>query len=461
MWFWLVLAPGLISRWFHRCVLQQRYSVARRLAQIIRWLHPADGWRQQPALLDALALAQRGELPAALEILQRQQNIKSGIGMDLVAAIHSHRLTNQWEELSRLLAGSEQAARNPSFLHWWLRAKGETGDVPGLVEHYDRHQPQIGKIMPPASRDLCRLSLFAFCGRRAAVERLFAGSLAEAPASIREFWLATADLAAGNTEAAKHQLEQLLPAADLPLRLAIERRLASRSQPPPLLDERAEQVLAEATREHGQDESFGAPRSLFSRQARATQMLILVNGFMFAVEMSLGGGSNPETLYRLGALYPPAVQAGEWWRLIAAFFLHYGWLHLTMNMLALWVLGPFAEFALGARRFLFVYLLSGAGSMAAVLWFSASEQVTLGASGAIMGLVGATGALMLRGWRRENAPIARRRLAATASIVAMQTAFDWMVPQVSMTGHLSGAGIGFVAALALRDRLGAKPGRRK
>jgi rhomboid protease GluP len=81
------------------------------------------------------------------------------------------------------------------------------------------------------------------------------------------------------------------------------------------------------------------------------------------------------------------------------------------------------------------------------------EQLMVGASGCIMGLVGATGALMLRGWLREKALAARKRLIAVLLIVAMQSAFDSLVPQVSMTAHLSGAFIGFAATMILRDRL--------
>src|SRR5262249_55942776 len=157
-------------------------------------------------------------------------------------------------------------------------------------------------------------------------------------------------------------------------------------------------------------------------------------------------------LFRLGALFPPAVRAGDWWRLFAALFLHYGTLHLSMNMFALWVLGPFTEFALGLRKFLLVYLLAGIGSMAVVLelWSGPEgRQMTVGASGCVMGLIGATAALMLRGWLRENARLAKRRLIVMVFIVATQTLFDAMVPQVSMAAHLSGAFIGFIGTIFL------------
>ncbi len=180
-----------------------------------------------------------------------------------------------------------------------------------------------------------------------------------------------------------------------------------------------------------------------------------LNVFMFAAETCMGGGTDPRVLYRLGALLPPAVRAGEWWRMITAAFLHFGALHLTMNMLGLWILGPFVEFALGFRRFVLVFLLTGIGSMAVIMALSSTDDpqsLTVGASGGIMGLVGATGALMLRGWLLEGAHVAKRRLVLVLMIVAMQTLFDSVVPQVSMTAHLSGTVIGFAATMLLQHR---------
>ncbi len=125
-----------------------------------------------------------------------------------------------------------------------------------------------------------------------------------------------------------------------------------------------------------------------------------------------------------------------------------------MNMLALWVLGPFVEFALGFWRYLVVYLAAGIGSMGVVTLLSPPESAEwlVGASGAIMGIVGATGALMLRGWRGTGAGMAKRRLISVAVIIVVQTIFDNMVPQISGTAHLSGAAIGFAVCLLLRDR---------
>ena len=454
MWFVLVLFPSLLLRWQHRQFLQQRYASARRLATIVSWLHPADGWRQQPEIIRALELAQQGDLSAASEVLRRFQGAQSLIGLAAVANLY--RLTNQWEQLlawERQLPGGLE--RYPQLLSVSLRAYGETGDRRGLVQLYERNKARIARLVPAASRDMCRLMLFAFYGQVDAVQRLMAGSLSILPASGQQFWLATTDLAAGATESGKKQLEALLPEAGPAVRLAIERRLSRIGitlEPP---DPSAQGIIAEAARDQTHDEQFGASRSLFSKQARATQILIVLNVLVFLAETLSGGATNPETLYRLGAMFPPAVFAGAWWRLVAALFLHWGSLHLVMNMIGLWILGPFTEFALGIRQYLLVYLLSGIGSMGALLLLAAAgrngDQLVVGASGCIMGLVGATGALMLRGWLREKALSAKRRLIAMLLIIAMQTTFDSLVPQVSMTAHLSGALIGFIATLALRQ----------
>jgi rhomboid protease GluP len=459
LWLGLVLLPGLTSRIYQRRFLQQRYADASRVARVISWLHPMDGWREQPRIVHALELAQNGDMAAAVQILDRYREIKSMVG--ITARVHFYWLTDDWAGFLKWHEEHREIVRHqPQLLSFLLRAKGETGDVRGMVDLYASQKEQIRKLIPALARDMVRLPLFAFCGRRAEVERLFSGNLVALPASTRDFWLATADQATGNTESARKEFERLQPSADASLRLAIQRRLARSAVAVLPLDPSAEQIVEDAAREHGHDEKFGARRTLFSRHARATQILIVLNLLMFAAETSFGGGENLDTLYRLGAFFPPSVRAGEWWRLVSALFLHFGWLHLAMNMGALWLLGPFMEYALGFRRYLLAYLASGIGSMGVVMALSsgaANDQLTVGASGCIMGLVGATGAIMLRGWRREKAFTAKRRLGVVVLVVVVQTLFDSMVPQVSMTAHLSGALIGFLVTLRLRDRLAQLP----
>ncbi len=90
------------------------------------------------------------------------------------------------------------------------------------------------------------------------------------------------------------------------------------------------------------------------------------------------------------------VTHGEWWRLITAAFLHYGPLHLGLNMLALYWYGPVLEQIIGRWRYLLLYLVAGLAGSAGALYVSPND-ITVGASGAIFGVLGALLVLERRG----------------------------------------------------------------
>jgi rhomboid protease GluP len=98
-------------------------------------------------------------------------------------------------------------------------------------------------------------------------------------------------------------------------------------------------------------------------------------------------GSN-WAVFMLG-LHPPAVASGDWWRLITATFLHGSLLHLGFNMLALWILGTQIEIFMGSKKFLLLYVGSALGGSLASFYFSPAATFSIGASGAIFGLMGA------------------------------------------------------------------------
>src|SRR5206468_7460612 len=136
-----------------------------------------------------------------------------------------------------------------------------------------------------------------------------------------------------------------------------------------------------------------------STGAYVTKILIALNVGIYLLELALGGDINGtgNRIYERGALVINAQYAdgslagvahGEWWRLITAAFLHYGPIHLGLNMLVLWFIGPALEEYFGRWRYLLLYLVSGlAGSAGALL--VTPNSPTVGASGAIWGLMGA------------------------------------------------------------------------
>jgi len=187
------------------------------------------------------------------------------------------------------------------------------------------------------------------------------------------------------------------------------------------------------------------------RSAPAVLALIVANVLAFLFEISVGNWNDPGFFHRIGALEPYAVVGhGEYWRLFTALFLHGGFLHLAFNLFALYVLGPPLERSIGAIRFITCYLISGLASSAGVV---ALNQVGLihvtdviGASGCIMGVVGAWAGFLLR---HHHAPFARQRLANIGLIVVIQIAFDLSTPQVSTAAHLCGLVAGFFLGLIL------------
>ena len=140
-------------------------------------------------------------------------------------------------------------------------------------------------------------------------------------------------------------------------------------------------------------------------------------------------------------LYGPAVAAGEWWRLVTSGFLHSGLLHIGFNMFALYILGPGLERVLGRVRFVGVYLAGlTAASLGALLVSPAA--LTVGASGAIFGLMGAT----IIGQRASGINPWRSGIIGW---VVINLIFTVAVPGISIGGHLGGLAGGLIAGVIL------------
>ncbi|WP_319420964.1 rhomboid family intramembrane serine protease [Pleurocapsa sp. FMAR1] len=190
------------------------------------------------------------------------------------------------------------------------------------------------------------------------------------------------------------------------------------------------------------------------RIAHTTYILIALNILVYGLEIKFGGSENLVTLEYLGALIPEKVLAGEWWRLIEANFLHYNSIHLATNMLSLFFLGRLVELSLGSKSYLTIYFFSGVGSMLTFSLLSfrlgLDNVLLVGASAAIMGLMGAILAISLHIWlRKRYSPTAKRRLWQVILIVLVQFIFDNLVPQVSFHSHLFGFIIGFLISSIL------------
>ncbi len=147
-----------------------------------------------------------------------------------------------------------------------------------------------------------------------------------------------------------------------------------------------------------------------------------------------------------GGIYLPAVMAGQWWRLITAMFIHDGPVHLASNMLGLFALGSMLERMLGKKRFLIVYFLSGIGGNIFVLLadsFRAISHYTIGASGAVLGMLGALLAISVKGRKKTGRSYTKRVLFACILMLIPST------PNVSLSAHFGGLLSGFAVTFIL------------
>ncbi|TMA15183.1 MAG: rhomboid family intramembrane serine protease [Deltaproteobacteria bacterium] len=151
-----------------------------------------------------------------------------------------------------------------------------------------------------------------------------------------------------------------------------------------------------------------------------TWALLIVLGVAFLAEALVGRDpavENSVALFRLGALYAPAVRDGDIWRIGSYALLHIGWVHLLVNAYALWILAPQLEITFGSNQTLGLFCATAiAGGGASALWsaYSGSARLAAGASGGIFGLFGATVALYFRVRKGLPEPVRRGIIRAIA-----------------------------------------------
>ena len=177
--------------------------------------------------------------------------------------------------------------------------------------------------------------------------------------------------------------------------------------------------------------------------ALVTKTLLGINVAVFLISIAQGsGGFEPaQSFINRWALNGFAVSEGEWYRLITSAFLHASVIHIAFNMLMLWWFGQALESALGRGRFLGVYFVSALAGSAGALLLSGEFVNTVGASGAVFGILGA--GLVLE--RKQVYVFGGGALF----VVILNVAFTFAVSNISIGGHLGGLAGGMLAMLAL------------
>lgn len=171
--------------------------------------------------------------------------------------------------------------------------------------------------------------------------------------------------------------------------------------------------------------------------AIVTKVIIGVNAALFLVELVVG----IDLIAGNWGMSPLAISAGgEWWRMLTAAFLHGSFLHIGFNMYVLWVIGPTLESLFGHLRFLVLYIAAAIGGSVASYAFSPLQTISVGASGAVFGLMAA---LIVAGHHLK------KDVTQVVVLLAINVVIGFLVPNIDWRAHLGGAAVGALIAAVM------------
>lgn len=471
--FWLVfiIIPTLVGKVISQKSMRQQYDQALRWSYVLYWMHPTPNFRNNIITCKSMLALQQGDFDESKRLLESIVSKETSPGQYSTYMLYYQH--GHWQELLSWLTEHyppEKLRRDGSMVLILIRTLGEIGQPGRMIDTYQQYKPILQSRIYRSIRANCLLFLLAFCGEKAGVGKVIAGTLRDYNDTIQKYWLATADFVNGDETTYRNTLTQLRDTtSDMAMKHRIQLRLEQPGLVPieGLLTPSQQAIVQEMVDELQQAHAYRAPVSQSSKRATATWVLIVLNLLFFIAEWP-GGSEDPHNLYNLGAiLLPFSLDKGEWWRIITANFLHFGPVHLILNMIALQYFGKFTESVLGSVRFLAVYLLCGLGSVAlygwgitelvhalpsATLeeWSIPSVQILVGASGGVMGLVGSHGGIALKRYLSQHyTRLSKRHLLSIGLIFGLQSIFDFITPHVAFLVHFMGFLIGILTGYLL------------
>ncbi len=441
VFFPLVAAPATLGALQSRYTRAGRLDKAARCADLAALFHPTKTMRLSAAYARAAAIDDPREKARAFAALA------ADAPPEQAAAIETRLLAERgdWEKALAIARNPENARQLAGYR---FRALGETGRVEELMRDYARSVDST----PLEQTAFSWLFVLAFGGRPRAVEELVARLLHLDPDSAA-YWVAVAQKRAGESESARATFERLaVSLKESPATFAARRQLHESWEAPEPLSPRAQEIV-DGVAARAAIECARASRGW--RAPPVTLALLALNAGMFAAEVALGGAQDVQTLTGLGALWAPLVMQGAVWRLATAAMLHYGWLHFTLNMVMLALVGRELEDEIGGLRLAAVYVgaaLFSSFVVLAVMVLGAGYGLYVGASGAIFGLFGVVAALRTKDWLRHRASLDAFRATALGLALLVQIAADFILPMSSLAAHLSGFAFGLVVGLFIEPR---------
>lgn len=462
-----VLGPFLLQRLVIKLVLAGRTAAARFFHGLLRLVV----WPSADAAFEAL-LRVRAHMadatgPRVSRHLHRQMlgriyaagSRRASLTGRIEACTYLHKYSDAVEIFQKHL-GDAGLKPSASLLYTMAITHSELGNLAEGVRCLGRAEEMDDAKHPrDLRRFLALLRIFTQSGRVEQLEnhlRRFPGLVAQLSSAYLYLARGVALLRSGRKDEARDALNQAaihLRPHEQYLRRRIQERLAEASEPGPTL----------APDPDTQDE-LDALESILERQPTSpafmarepssdvTLALVMVCVAVWSLTEVFGSSENARTLLRFGANMPDLVRNGEWWRLVSSIFLHAGWLHLFFNAYACYLFGSFVERVSGRSAIFAVFMISGlCGSAASA--FLGHYRISVGASGAVFGLLGAAIVLVMRLKTAFSLHVRKVYVFNFLFIAAINTAYGLVETRIDNLAHGGGfaAGVGMGLLLAPLD----------
>jgi rhomboid protease GluP len=175
---------------------------------------------------------------------------------------------------------------------------------------------------------------------------------------------------------------------------------------------------------------------MIRRFTPVTTGLLIIIAIVFGYEVVTNAFNSDDKMIHLGAIVPWLFERGEYWRLVAAMFLHGGWLHWFLNSWALYQLGTLYETLFGSVRFALIYFVSGiCASIASALM---GHGPAVGASGAIFGILGAFIFSIRRSPQYRHQPWTKNLIGQLVFWIAVNIVIGFSVKFIDNAAHIAG-----------------------
>jgi len=190
--------------------------------------------------------------------------------------------------------------------------------------------------------------------------------------------------------------------------------------------------------------------------------LIAINALVFAIMVARGVSAirpTPQQALAFGADFGPLTLNGQWWRLVTSMFVHFGIIHVGLNMWCLWNLGRAAETLLGRFSYLLAYFVGGIfGSIASVYWHPMG--VGAGASGAIFGMAGVLVSFVYLKKTPAHLQINKNMLSSLGTFIFYNLVYGAAIPGISNAAHIGGLVMGLAVGALLPAAAASESSRR-